>query len=165
MGGYGLDGYWCDDFHHALHTLLTGESKGYYLDFGGIEHLAKSLREGFIYSGQYSRYRSKSHGNSSLDRGADQLVVFSQNHDQVGNRMLGERLSSLVDFESLKLAAGVVLLSPFIPLLFMGEEYGETAPFLYFISHSDPALIEAVRKGRKEEFKEFTWVEDPTRSL
>lgn len=161
LGGYGLDGYWCEDFHHALHTLLTGESTGYYLDFGGIEQLAKSLREGFIYSGQYSRYRSKTHGNPSLDRGVGQLVVFSQNHDQVGNRMLGERLSSLVDFESLKLAAGAVLLSPFVPLLFMGEEYGETAPFLYFISHSDPALIEAVRKGRKEEFKEFSWVKEP----
>ncbi|MEW5803161.1 MAG: malto-oligosyltrehalose trehalohydrolase [bacterium] len=161
LGGYGLDAYWCDDFHHALHTLLTGERSGYYLDFGGMEHLVKSLREGFIYSGQYSLYRSKSHGNSSLDRGADQMVVFIQNHDQVGNRMLGDRLSRLADFESLKLAAGVILLSPFIPLLFMGEEYGETAPFLYFISHSDPGLIEAVRKGRKEEFKEFTWKEEP----
>jgi maltooligosyltrehalose trehalohydrolase len=89
------------------------------------------------------------------------MVVFSQNHDQIGNRMLGERLSHLIDFESLKLAAGVLLLSPFIPLLFMGEEYGETAPFLYFVSHSDPGLIEAVREGRKEEFKEFTWQEAP----
>ncbi|MEW6378150.1 MAG: malto-oligosyltrehalose trehalohydrolase [bacterium] len=161
LGGYGLDAHWCDDFHHALHTLLTGENSGYYLDFGRMEHLVTSLREGFVYSGQYSRYRHKNHGSSSLDRGADQMVVFAQNHDQVGNRMLGERLSTLVDFESMKLAAGVLLLSPYLPLLFMGEEYGETAPFLYFISHSDPALVEAVRKGRREEFGEFTWLEEP----
>ena len=161
MGGYGIDAQWCDDFHHSVHTLLTGENRGYYIDFAETEHLIKSLREGFVYSGQYSEYRKKNHGNFSKDRPAEQFIVFSQNHDQVGNRIFGERLSNLVSFESLKLAAGAVLLSPYIPLLFMGEEYGDDAPFLYFVSHSDPDLIEAVRKGRKEEFKSFSWNEEP----
>jgi maltooligosyltrehalose trehalohydrolase len=115
------------------------------------------MREGFVYSGDYSVYRKRNHGNSSKDRPAEQFIVFSQNHDQIGNRMFGERLSNLASFEALKLAAGTVLLSPYIPLIFMGEEYGEDAPFLYFVSHSDRDLIEAVRKGRKEEFKAFTW--------
>ncbi len=160
LGGYGLDAQWNDDFHHALHTLLTGERRGYYADFGKIEHLEKAFREGFVYSGQYSQFRKRRHGNSSGKRPARQFIVFSQNHDQVGNRMLGERLSSLVSFEQLKLAAGAVLFSPFIPLLFMGEEYGETAPFRYFVSHSDGDLIRAVRLGRKEEFKDFGWEGD-----
>lgn len=159
--GYGIDGVWCDDFHHSLHTLLTGENRGYYLDFGKIEHMVKSIREGFVYSGEYSLFRKKNHGNSSKDISAQQMVVFSQNHDQIGNRMLGERLNTLVSFEALKLAAGIVLLSPYIPLLFMGEEYGEDAPFLYFVSHSDHALIEAVRQGRKKEFGEFKWQGEP----
>ncbi len=161
LGGYGIDAQWCDDFHHSLHALLTGEDSGYYTDFGRVENLIKSLREGFVYSGQHSRYRKKRHGNSSKDRPAGQFVAFSQNHDQVGNRMLGERLSNLIPFEGLKLAAGVVLLSPYIPLIFMGEEYGEESPFLYFVSHSDPDLIEAVREGRKEEFKLFSWKGEP----
>lgn len=161
LGGYGLDGQWNDDFHHAVHTLLTGESGGYYQDFGKITHLAKAFTEGYIYSGQYSAYRRRQHGNSSKMLAARQFVVCSQNHDQVGNRMFGERLTQLVSFDALKLAAGVVLLSPFIPLLFMGEEYGEPAPFPYFVSHSDPALIEAVRRGRREEFAAFAWKGEP----
>ncbi len=160
-GGYGIHAQWNDDFHHCIHTLLTGERQGYYTDFGTIEHFIKSFKEGFVYSGQYSGYRKRNHGNSSLDRPASQFIVFSQNHDQVGNRMLGERLSNLVSFESLKLIAASVLLSPYIPLLFMGEEYGEDIPFLYFISHSDKDLIEAVRGGRKEEFKAFNWQSEP----
>ena len=160
-GGYGLDGQWNDDFHHILHTLLTGEKDGYYEDFAGVGQLAKSLSERFVYSGQYSLFRRRSHGNSAVGRPARQFVVFAQNHDQVGNRMFGERLSELVSFESLKLAAGAVLLSPYIPLLFMGEEYGEEAPFLYFISHSDHGLVEAVREGRKGEFRSFVSRGDP----
>ncbi len=159
--GYGIDGVWCDDFHHALHTLLTGEDSGYYRDFGKIGHMAKSLTEGFVYTGEYSEFRKRNHGNSSKDIPAHRMIVFSQNHDQTGNRMLGERLSALVSFEALKLAAGAVLLSPYIPLLFMGEEYGEDTAFLYFVSHSDPDLIEAVRQGRKREFREFTWQGEP----
>ena len=161
LGGYGLDAHWNDDFHHALHTVLTGEKTGYYQDFGQLGQLAKAFREGFIYSGEYSVYRRRRHGSSSRDITPHRFVAFAQNHDQVGNRLLGERLSRLVSFESLKLAAGAVILSPFTPLLFMGEEYGETAPFHYFVSHSDPDLIEAVRKGRLEEFAAFRWMGDP----
>ncbi|MGD0885017.1 MAG: malto-oligosyltrehalose trehalohydrolase [Thermodesulfovibrionales bacterium] len=156
-GGYGLDAQWNDDFHHALHALITSETIGYYEDFGRVEHLGNALRDGFVYSGQYSRFRKRRHGNSSKERPARQFVVFSQSHDQVGNRMAGDRLSQTQPLEKLKLAAGVVLLSPYIPLLFMGEEYGETAPFQYFISHADTSLVEAVRKGRREEFASFRW--------
>ncbi len=156
-GGYGLDAQWNDDFHHALYALMTGESVGYYEDFGKIAHLEKAFREGFVYTGQYSQYRRRRHGNSSKGRAADQFIVFSQSHDQVGNRMAGDRLSKTQSLEKLKLAAGAVILSPFIPLLFMGEEYGETAPFSYFISHSDPALVRAVRDGRRREFLSFRW--------
>lgn len=124
MGGYGLDAQWDDDFHHALHTLLTGEDKGYYEDFGKTEHLEKAFREGFVYTGQYSRYRKRRHGNSPKNRPPSQFIVFSQSHDQVGNRMAGDRPDLTLSFEKMKLAAGVVIFSPFIPLLFMGEEYG-----------------------------------------
>ncbi|HBB30394.1 MAG TPA: malto-oligosyltrehalose trehalohydrolase [Cyanobacteria bacterium UBA8803] len=164
QGGFGYDAQWCDEFHHALRTLLTGDCSGYYCDFGKIEHLVNSFRNGYVYTGQYSLYRRRNHGNSTQNCTADQFVVFTQNHDQVGNRLFGERLSTLVDFEGLKLAAGALLLSPYIPMLFMGEEYGEEAPFVYFISHGDPDLVEAVRKGRAEEFKSFGWdkeVPDP----
>lgn len=157
VGGYGSDSQWSDDFHHSLHTMITREQSGYYRDFGRIQDVVKAIREGFVYSGQYSPHRKRNHGNSSAGRPAYQFVVYSQNHDQTGNRVLGERLAVLASFEQLKLAAGVVLLSPYIPLLFMGEEYGEDVPFLYFVDHSDPALIEAVRNGRKQEFKEFDW--------
>ncbi|MGE5892662.1 MAG: malto-oligosyltrehalose trehalohydrolase, partial [bacterium] len=161
LGGHGLDAQWNDDFHHCLHTLLTGERTGYYEDFGKMEYLEKALREGFVYSGEYSAFRKRKHGNSSKDRPARQFAVFSQNHDQVGNRMRGDRSSKLVSFEGLKLSAGIVLLSPYIPLLFMGEEYGEDNPFLYFVSHGDAALVEAVRRGRREEFGTFAWEGEP----
>ena len=156
-GGYGLDAQWNDDFHHAVHVLLTGEKTGYYQDYGKFRQLVKAFEEGFVYSGEYSAYRKRRHGTSSEDIPAQRFVVFTQNHDQVGNRAQGDRLSGLVSFEQLKLAAALYLLSPFVPLVFMGEEYGETAPFPYFISHSEPALIEAVRKGRREEFATFRW--------
>lgn len=161
LGGYGLDAQWNDDFHHALHTLLTKDHAGYYEDFGKLRHMVKAFREGFVYSGDYSAYRKRRHGNYSGDMPTRSFVVFSQNHDQVGNRLLGDRLTRLLTTEGLKLAAGTVLLSPFVPLLFMGEEYGETAPFPYFVSHSDPNLIEAVRRGRREEFSAFQWSGEP----
>jgi maltooligosyltrehalose trehalohydrolase len=160
-GGQGLDAQWNDDFHHALRTLLTDERVGYYRDFGEFQQLIKAYREGYVYSGEYSAYRQRRHGNSPRALPAERFVVFSQNHDQVGNRMLGDRLTATVSFEGLKVAAGAVMLSPFIPLLFMGEEYGETTPFQYFVSHSDPSLIEAVRQGRKQEFDSFLWQGDP----
>jgi maltooligosyltrehalose trehalohydrolase len=160
-GGYGCDAQWNDDFHHALRGVLTGEKSGYYQDYGEFHQLVKAYREGFVYSGEYSKYRRRRHGTPSRDIPAHRFVVFSQNHDQVGNRMLGERLTQLVSFEKLKLAAGAVLLSPFIPLLFMGEEYGEEAPFLYFIDHGDPELVQAVRDGRRREFAAFDWQGSP----
>jgi maltooligosyltrehalose trehalohydrolase len=161
LGGHGLDAQWSDDFHHSLHTLLTGETLGYYQDFGSPAHLVKVLQKGYAFDGNYSRFRKRRHGNDPSHRPPYQFVVCSQNHDQVGNRMLGERLTALVDFEALKLAAGTTLLSPYIPLLFMGEEYGETAPFLYFVSHGDPNLVQAVREGRKREFADFHDLGEP----
>jgi maltooligosyltrehalose trehalohydrolase len=163
-GGYDLDGQWSDDFHHSVHTLLTKENRGYYEDFSGIEPLVASVQDGWYYRGQHSKHRGCRHGNSPRGIAPASFVVYNQNHDQVGNRAAGDRLSTLVPFEALKLAAGVTLFSPFTPLIFMGEEYGETAPFQYFTSHSDKALIEAVRKGRREEFASFGWqdvVPDP----
>jgi len=159
LGGYGLDSQWSDDFHHSLHTLLTGEDRGYYSDFRGITPLAKSLEHGWFYQGQFSKFRKRRHGNSPDGLSPDRFVVCSQNHDQVGNRAAGDRLATLVGFEALKLAAGITLLSPFVPLLFMGEEYGESAPFQYFTSHGDPGLVEAVRRGRPAEFSAFGWKE------
>ncbi|HEY9632621.1 MAG TPA: malto-oligosyltrehalose trehalohydrolase [Coleofasciculaceae cyanobacterium] len=155
LGGHGMDAQWSDDFHHALHTVLTGEQTGYYQDFGKVEQLAKAYKESFVYSWEYAPHRKRYHGSDASDRPGHQFVVCTQNHDQVGNRMLGERLTHLVSFEGLKLAAGALLLSPYIPMLFMGEEYGEDSPFLYFISHTDSDLVEAVRQGRKREFADF----------
>jgi len=163
-GGFGFDSQWNDDYHHALHALLTSEQNGYYEDFGSVDHLAKGLKEGFIYSGQYSAFRQRRHGKSSAGKPKNTFIVFSQNHDQIGNRAAGDRLSATLPFEKLKLAACSVIFGPYIPLLFMGEEYGETAPFAYFVSHIDKALIDSVRRGRIEEFSSFSWkakVPDP----
>lgn len=161
QGGIALDAQWNDDFHHALHVLLTGEQTGYYADYGRIEQMVEAFADGYVYSGQYSSYRQRRHGDISRDIPPERFVVFSQNHDQVGNRLRGDRLSTNVSYESQKLAAACVVLSPHVPLLFMGEEYGETAPFPYFVSHSDESLIEAVRKGRAAEFEAFRWKEEP----
>ncbi len=139
-GGLGLDVLWCDDFHHAMHTLIAGEDSGYYIDYGSVDHLVKSLQEGFVYSGEYSQFRKRNHGNSSRELSADSFIVFSQNHDQIGNRVKGDRIARLVSFEAQKLAAGIILLSPFIPLL---------------------GLIEGIRQGRKKEFEKFRWKADP----
>ena len=163
-GGYGIRAQWSDDFHHSLHALLTKETQGYYRDFGQLADLGVALRDGWLYHGQYSAFRRRRHGNSPRGIARSSFVVCAQNHDQVGNRALGERLSHLVGFEAQKLAAGLVLLSPFVPLLFMGEEYGEKSPFLYFTDHGNKDLVEAVRTGRRAEFKEFAWgqaVPDP----
>jgi maltooligosyltrehalose trehalohydrolase len=154
-GGYGLDAQWSDDFHHALRTLLTNDRAGYYGDFGLFPDLVKSFREGFVLSGGYSSFRKRRHGSSSANIPPSQLVVFSQNHDQVGNRMAGERPGEHLSLPQLKLAAATVLLSPYLPLLFMGEEYAESAPFPYFVSQGDAELVEAIRQGRLEEFAAF----------
>jgi maltooligosyltrehalose trehalohydrolase len=163
-GGHGLDAQWSDDFHHAVHVALTGERDGYYADFGGVAPVAKSLRDRFVYDGRHSAHRRRRHGAPAADLPADRFVVFIQNHDQVGNRAQGDRLATLVPPARRRLAAALLLLSPYVPLLFMGEEYGETNPFLYFVSHGDPDLAAAVRDGRRREFARFTWggdVPDP----
>jgi len=161
MGGCGLDGQWCDDLHHALRTELTGERVGYYVDYHGFDDVVKAYRDGWVLDGRYSEFRGRRHGNAARHIDPTRIVVCAQNHDQVGNRLLGERLTELVSFEQLKLAAAAVLLSPYQPMLFMGEEYGETARFQFFTSFLDPGLVEAVRKGRKEEFAQFNWREEP----
>ena len=160
-GGYGLDAQWSDDFHHALHTVLTGERAGYYEDFGELAHVAAALQNGFVYTGQHSMHRRRRHGNTVRHRPPHQLVICAQNHDQIGNRALGERLSTLVSWEALKTAATAVLLAPQTPMLFMGEEYGERAPFQYFVDHSDAGLNQAVREGRRKEFAAFGWTDVP----
>lgn len=161
QGGYGMDAQWNDDFHHALHTALTPERDGYYRDFSGAGDLGRALEEGFVYQGQFSAYRRRRHGNRSREITPQSFVIFAQNHDQTGNRAGGERLSALTSLEGLKLAAVTLLTAPQLPLLFMGEEYGEAAPFLYFIEHGDAALVEAVRRGRREEFAAFGWKQPP----
>ncbi|MDQ0637824.1 maltooligosyltrehalose trehalohydrolase [Pedobacter sp. W3I1] len=153
--GYGMDAQWVDEFHHAL-RVCTGQTKeGYYSDFNGVADLAKSYQDAYVYTGQYSAHRQKKFGVPVQDVSGAKFVVFSQNHDQVGNRMLGERSSTLVSFEMLKVMAAAVFCSPFLPLIFMGEEWAETNPFQFFVSHSDEELVEAVRKGRKAEFAAF----------
>ena len=153
--GFGLEAQWVDDFHHCVHTVLTGEKAGYYMDYGTIELLEKSFRQAFVYDGSYSVFRKKRIGNSPQGLPPDRFVVSVQNHDQVGNRLLGERLSTLVSFEKQKLAAGLLLLAPYVPMLFMGEEFGAGEPFRYFISHGDEDLVRAVREGRRKEFEYF----------
>lgn len=152
QNGMGMDSQWADEFHHAL-RVTAGEAKmGYYSDFHGVDDLAKSFANAYVYTGQYSEERGKKFGRPSVGHPGEQFIVFSQNHDQVGNRMLGERSSTLMSFEMQKLMAGAVLMSPFLPMLFMGEEWAEPNPFLYFIDHGDEQLVEQVRKGRAEEF-------------
>jgi maltooligosyltrehalose trehalohydrolase len=160
-GGYGFDAQWLDDFHHALFVLLDEEGKSRYEDFGRYEQLAKAYKDGFVHSGELVKFRKKKHGASSAGIPGDKFVAFNQNHDQIGNRVKGERLSMLVSFSKQKLAAAALMLSPYLPLLFMGEEYGEDTPFFYFISHSDKELIKAVREGRKKEFEGYKWNTEP----
>ncbi len=150
-GGYALDAQWHDDFHHALYALLTGGREGFLMDFGAIADLSKSITDGFVFDWKYARYRRRHFGSSSKDRPGQQFVGFIQNHDQIANTSRGKRLSTLVPAGQQKIAAVLTLCSPFLPLLFMGEEYGETAPFLYFTSFDDPGLAGAVREGRKKE--------------
>ncbi|WP_114780617.1 malto-oligosyltrehalose trehalohydrolase [Botryobacter ruber] len=157
QGGYGLAAQWADGYHHAIHTLVTGERDGYYEDYGEPEHLVKALKHTYVYNGIYSVHRRRTVGNDATAIPAKHFVVCSQNHDQVGNRMMGERLTQLISFEQLKVVAGLILLSPYTPMLFMGEEYGEQHPFLYFVSHTDKHLSKLVTEGRRKEFAAFAW--------
>jgi maltooligosyltrehalose trehalohydrolase len=153
--GFGMDAQWVDEFHHASRVAAGEPQTGYYSDFSGISHLAKSYKDAYVFDGQYSPHRKKHFGIKAENNPGQQFIVFSQNHDQVGNRMLGERTSALLSFEMQKLMAAAVIVSPYLPMLFMGEEYGELHPFQYFVSHTDKELAEAVRKGRKAEFAAF----------
>ncbi|WP_207515128.1 malto-oligosyltrehalose trehalohydrolase [Longitalea luteola] len=157
QGGFGMDAQWVDEFHHALHAVITGEQSGYYEDFGGLDLLARSLQTSYVYTGQYSKHRKRHFGKEPLNTLYNQCIAFVQNHDQVGNRLLGDRISTLLSPEALKLAAAALLLSPHVPLLFMGEEYGEKNPFQFFTSHSDPELIKNLVEGRRKEFAAFNW--------
>ena len=155
--GLGLDAVWSDDFHHTLHRQLTGETAGYYVDFGRDHDLERVITQGFAFQGEPSEYWGRPRGTPSADLPGDRFVIFLQNHDQVGNRAQGERLGALLPFEAVKLAAGLLFVSPAIPLLFMGEEYGETSRFQFFTSFLDRNLAESVRRGRAEEFARFAW--------
>ena len=156
-GGYGMHAQWNEDFHHALHAVLTDERQGYYADFGGLAHLAKALEKGFVYDGIYSQFRRRRHGRPAPDICGHRFVGCLQNHDQVGNRAGGERTSHLLTPDQLKMGAALVLTSAFIPMLFQGEEWGAVTPFLYFTSHEDEQLARAVFQGRMAEFAEFGW--------
>jgi maltooligosyltrehalose trehalohydrolase len=155
LGGLGLDSQWADDFHHCVFTLLAGEESQYRHDYGEFDLLVSAYEHGFAYTGQFCPTRERRHGSLPADLPGRQFVVCIQNHDQIGNRKFGERFGALAGFEAQKLAAGAVLLSPYLPMLFMGEEYGEPAPFQYFVDFSDAGLVEAVRQGRRSEFGMF----------
>jgi maltooligosyltrehalose trehalohydrolase len=156
-GGYGLDAHWVDDFHHALHRYFTGETDGYYADFQGLSDVATALCDGYVYQGQHSQYRGRRHGRAPSAVAAHQLVVSAQNHDQIGNRAQGERLSMMLSLPQLKAVAALTLLSPFVPLLFQGEEWGAMTPFLYFTDHENVELGRRVAEGRSQEFRAFQW--------
>jgi maltooligosyltrehalose trehalohydrolase len=159
-GGYGIDAQWDEDFHHALHTVLTGERSGYYSDFGSLAQLAKVLRHAFAYDGQYSAYRDRRHGRSAAGLSGHNFVGCLQNHDQVGNRARGERIGHLVSPGRVLIGAAVVLTAPFVPMLFQGEEWSASSPFQYFTDHQEPELARAVTQGRSREFAAFGW--DPS---
>jgi maltooligosyltrehalose trehalohydrolase len=157
LSGYGMDAQWSDDFHHSLHTVLTGERSGYYADFGSIEQLAKALRNGYVYDGVYSEYRRRNHGRSPLGLEGHRFLGYIQNHDQIGNRAAGERISHLVNPRRVKIAAALVFTAPFIPMIFQGEEWAASSHFRYFTQHEDAELAEAVSQGRRSEFISFGW--------
>jgi maltooligosyltrehalose trehalohydrolase len=155
--GLGMDAQWSDDFHHALHVVLTGETTGYYADFGELTDLTVALQEGFVFAGRYSEYRRRSHGRPLGSVPLNRLLGYAQNHDQVGNRALGDRLGRRLSAAQRELAAALVLTAPFVPMLFQGEEWNSSSPFCYFTDHTDPELGAAVRAGRRREFAAFGW--------
>lgn len=158
--GYGMDAQWSDDFHHSLFTLLWNEpGKGYYDDFGTLDDLVKSLKHAFVFDGQYSRYRGHSHGRPVDGLSAHHFLGYDQNHDQVGNRAVGERIEHLVGMDAAKLAIGLTLMAPFVPMLFMGEEFAASSPFLYFADHEEEEMRKLVSEGRKRDFAAFGWNE------
>ena len=160
IGGFGYDAQWSDDFHHALHTVLTGEHEGYYADFGTISDLALALQQNFVYAGRYSAFRGRSHGRATLGLSGHRFLGYLQNHDQLGNRAQGDRSSHLMSKGRLKIGAALVLTSPFVPMLFQGEEWGSTSRFQFFTNFEEPELAQAVREGRRKEFAAFGWSPD-----
>lgn len=160
-GGYGLNAVWSDDFHHAMHTVLTRERQGYYQDFGDLSQIVRALNQGFVFQGEYFKFWGHERGAPAEDVPLPAHVVCLQNHDQIGNRAEGDRLTALASIGARKMAAALLLLAPETPLLFMGEEYGESAPFQFFTSYADPTLAKAVSQGRRNEFKDFNWNEVP----
>jgi maltooligosyltrehalose trehalohydrolase len=159
LNGYGLSGQWSDDFHHAAHTNLTGENGGYYEDFDSVAALAKVLQDGFFHDGSFSSFRGRAHGrpiNKDVVN-ARQLVTCIQNHDQIGNRAAGDRLSASLDYSRLALGAVLNLTSPFTPMIFMGEEFGASTPWQFFTSHPEPELGKATAEGRLREFERMGW--------
>lgn len=167
LGGFGLDAQWSDDIHHALHTVLTGERSGYYSDFDTIADLATAMTRPYIYEGQYSRHRKRRYGRPAINLIGSRFIAYLQNHDQLGNRARGERLCHLVNVDRAKTGAALVLLSPYVPMLFQGQEWSASSPFLYFVDFAtEPELAGAVKQGRQREFASFGWkpaeVPDPT---
>jgi len=164
VGGYGIDAQWSDDFHHALHAVLTGERNGYYADFGSLAHLAAALRRAWVYAGAYSAHRGRVHGREPSGIPGSRFLGYLQNHDQVGNRARGDRVTASLSPGRARAGAALVACAPFVPMLFMGEEWGTAKPFPYFVDHPDPALAQAVRDGRRREFVSAGWsdaVPDP----
>jgi maltooligosyltrehalose trehalohydrolase len=160
--GYGMDSQWSDDFHHSLFTLLYTKEPGmgYYDDFGSMSDLHKALKHAYVYDGKYSGYRKCKHGRPVEALSAHHFVHFDQNHDQVGNRAFGERLEHLCGMDAAKVALGLVLTAPYVPMLFMGEEWATSAPFLYFADHDDEDMRIAVAEGRKRDFAHFGFGDD-----
>ncbi|SFS20990.1 maltooligosyl trehalose hydrolase [Granulicella pectinivorans] len=156
-GGYGIDAQWSDDFHHALFTLMHMEPNGagYYSDFGSFEKLVKALTHIFVFDGGYSRYRNRSHGRPVDGLSAHHFISFIQNHDQIGNRAKGERLEHLVGMNRARIAAALLFTAPFIPMIFQGEEFAASTPFLYFADHEDEEMARLVSAGRRREFAAF----------
>jgi maltooligosyltrehalose trehalohydrolase len=159
-GGYGLDAQWSDDFHHALHACITGERNGYYEDFGPLADVATALRHAYVYDGRYSRHRDRHHGRPAGALPGSRFLGYIQDHDQVGNRARGERISQIVSPGLCRVAAALVLTSPFTPMLFAGEEWAASTPFLFFADYHEPELEKAVSRGRRREFAAFGWTGD-----
>lgn len=158
-GGLGMDAQWSDDFHHALFAALTGITEGYYADFGTMAQLAKSLEQTFVYDGLYSRYRKRMHGRPVRGLAQHRFLGYIQNHDQVGNRAVGDRISHIAGIDRAKIAAAIVLTSPFVPMIFQGEEWAASSPFQFFADH-EPEMAKLVSEGRKKEFAAFGWAPD-----
>jgi maltooligosyltrehalose trehalohydrolase len=156
-GGFGMHAQWSDDFHHALHSLLTGEQSGYYADFGSMDDLAQTLTHVFAYNYRYSPFRGRTHGRPVADLPFHHFVSYLQNHDQIGNRATGERIHHTIPHQAFKLGAALLFSAPFIPLIFQGEEWAASTPFQFFTHHQSQELGDLVREGRRQEFAAFGW--------